>query len=70
MLKMSAKMATLGLLKIKVFWNKGYDVIIYVHDVTIKISSRDSYYFVDLVMWLKFGSSGINMTEVIIISMW
>ena len=23
---MSAKMATVGLLKIKVFWNKGYDV--------------------------------------------
>ena len=27
-LMMSAKMATLGLLKIKVFGNKGYDVII------------------------------------------
>ena len=32
-----AKMATLGLLKIKVFWNKDYDVMIYVHDVTTKI---------------------------------
>ena len=31
---MSAKMATLGLLKIKVFWSKGYDVIISVHEVT------------------------------------
>ena len=31
---MSAKMATLGLLKLKVFWKKDYDVIIYVHDVT------------------------------------
>ena len=41
-LMMSAKMATLGLLKIKVFWNKGYDVIIYVHDVTNKILSGDS----------------------------
>ena len=26
-LMMSAKLATLGLLKIKVFWNKGYEVI-------------------------------------------
>ena len=32
-----AKMATLGLLKINAFWNKGYDVIIYVYDVTNKI---------------------------------
>ena len=38
-LMMSAKMATPGLLKIKVFWNKGYDVIISVHDVTNKILS-------------------------------
>ena len=28
--------ATLGLLKIKVFQNKGYDVIIFVDDVTNK----------------------------------
>ena len=65
---MSAKMATPGLLKIKVFWNKGYDVIIYVHDVTNKILSRDSNYIVDLVMWPKLGYSSISMREVIIIS--
>ena len=35
-LMMSAKMATPGLLEIKVFLNKGYDVIIYVHYVTNK----------------------------------
>ena len=35
-LLMSAKMATLGLLKIKVFLNKDYDVIISVHDVMEK----------------------------------
>ena len=29
----SAKMVTLVLFKVKIFWNKGYDVIIYVHDV-------------------------------------
>ena len=41
-LKMSAKLATLGLLKIKVFCNKVYGDIIPVHDVTNKILSRDS----------------------------
>ena len=34
---MSAKIATLGLLKAKVFWNKLYEVIISAHDVTSKI---------------------------------
>ena len=29
-------MATPGLLKIGVFWKKGYDVMIFVHDVTNK----------------------------------
>ena len=36
-----AKMATPGLLKIRVFRNKGYDVIISVHDVTKNFLSRD-----------------------------
>ena len=31
-LMMSAKLATLSLLKVKVFRNKGYEVIIYVHE--------------------------------------
>ena len=47
---MSAKMATLGLLKIKVFSNKSYNVIIYVNDVTNQIFSSDSNYIVDVVM--------------------
>ena len=55
-LMMSAKLATLGLLKIKVFWNKGYEVITSVSDVTNEILSRDSDYIVDLVMWPKFGN--------------
>ena len=38
---MSAKMTTLGLLETKMYWNKGYDVIISVQDVTNKILSRD-----------------------------
>ena len=65
---MSAKMATPALLKIKLFWNKGYDVIIYVHDVTNKILSRDSNYVVDVVMTPKFGNFSISIKEVIIIS--
>ena len=65
---MSAKLATLGLLKIKVFSNKGYDVIIFGCDATNKILSRDSNYTVHVVMWPKSGNSGISMREVIITS--
>ena len=64
-LMMSAKMTTPGLLKITVFWNKGYDVIIPVDDVTNKILLRDSNYVIDVFMWPKFGSSSISMREVI-----
>ena len=49
-LMMSSKMATLGLLKLKVFLNKPYDVIIFAYDVINKISSRDSFYVVNVVM--------------------
>ena len=45
---MSGKNATLGLLKIKVFWNNGYDVIIYAYDFTNEILSRDSDYIVEV----------------------
>ena len=62
---MSAKMATRGLLKITIFWNKGYDVIAPVADATNKMSSRDSNYIADLFMWPKFGNSSISMREVI-----
>ena len=64
----SAKMTAPGILKITVFWTKGYDVIIYVHDVTSKILSRDLNYIVDVVMWWKFGNSNISIKEFIIIS--
>ena len=64
-LMMSAKLATLGLLKIKVFW-KGYDVIILVHAVTNKILSRESNYIVDVLIWPKFCNSSISMREFII----
>ena len=62
---MSASFATQGFLKANVFWNKDYDVIVFVHDVTNKTLSRDSIYIVDVVMWTKFGSSSISMWEVI-----
>ena len=47
---MSAKMATSGLLKTKVFLNKGYYVIYSVYDLTNKILSHDPNYVVDVVM--------------------
>ena len=58
-------MATQGLLKIPVFWNKGYDVIISVDDATNKFLSRDSNYIVHVFMWPKFGNYSISMREVI-----
>ena len=58
----SSKMATPGLLKITIFWNKDYDVIISVDDVTNKILSK---FYVDVFMWPKFGNCSISMREVI-----
>ena len=63
---MAAKLATPGLLKIKLFWNKGYDVIIPVCDVTNKVLSYDSKYIIDVVMRLKFGNSSISIKKVLI----
>ena len=56
---MSAKLATVELLKIKVFWNKVYHVTI--SDSTNKILLRNSNYIVDLFMWPKFVNSNISM---------
>ena len=64
---MSAKMATLGLLKIRSFWIKVYDVIISAHDVTNKFLSHDSNN-IDVVMWPKFSNCIISMRKVIITS--
>ena len=63
---MSAKLTTVGLLKIKTFWYKGCDVIISVHDATKKALSRDSNHIVNMVMWPKFGKSSITVREVVI----
>ena len=65
-LMVSAKLFTLGLIKIKVTWNEGYDVIIFFHDVTNKVLSRYSNHIVDAVIWPKFVNSSIFMTEIII----
>ena len=62
---MSAKMATPDLLKIMVFWNKGYDVIISVDDVTKNVLRHNSNYIADVFMWPRFGNSSISMREVI-----
>ena len=67
-LMMSRKIATPGLLKVKLFRNKGFDVIISIHVVPNKILSGDSNYTVDVVMWPKFGNSSISMREVVTIS--
>ena len=50
MMTVSAKLATLGLLKTRVFWNKGFDVKIFFHDVVNKVLSRYANYIVDVVM--------------------
>ena len=59
--------ATPGLLKIKVFWNKVYDVIVFVHDVTNNILSCHSNYN---EMWScdQRLVTSISVKEVIIIS--
>ena len=43
-LPMSAKMATLDVVKITVFGNKGYDVMISAHDITKKVLRLNLYY--------------------------
>ena len=48
-LMMSAKLATLSFLKINAFWNKTYDVTIFVHDVTMRVLALNSNCTVD---WL------------------
>ena len=59
-LMMSSKLVTLSLLKIEAFWNKGYDVIIFVQDVPNKRLSHDSKYIVSFLKWAKFGHSSLE----------
>ena len=55
---MSIKLATLGLLKIKVSGSKGYDIQYFKGSINVtNISSCHSNYTVDVVMGSKFGNS-------------
>ena len=67
-LMVSAKLDTLGHLKVKVFWNKGHDIVNSVYDITNKILSGDSNSIVDVVMWPKFDVPIISMRKVVITS--
>ena len=61
-LMMSAELATPDFLNL--FWNKDYEVMIFVFDITNKILSRNSNSIVDLVMLPKFANSSISMRKV------
>ena len=71
-LMISAKLASLALLKTKIMtwrlWNKVYNVIRSIQDVTNKILLRSWRYTVNAVMWPKFGNSSILKKEAIIAS--
>ena len=69
-LMVSANLTILGLPKIKVFWIKGYDLIIYVHDPHNlcpwrhkKILSRNLNYIADVVMRPIFSSVWVSFHE-------
>ena len=64
-LMMSTKISTPSVFKIMVFWNKSYDVIIPVHDVTNKFLSHALNYIVDVVIWPRLGNCSICMRKVI-----
>ena len=55
----TGKLATSSLPKINIFWNKNYDVIHFICDVTNKILSHESNYIEDAAMSQKFGKSGL-----------
>ena len=65
----SAKLATPGLFKTKIFGGKGYDIIPdydvqtkFYHVTQIKLN----YFYI--IMWPNFGNSSISMREVFITS--
>ena len=65
-LMMLVKFATLGFLEKQVFWNKVYDIIMWVCEVVNKILLRDSNYTASKTLGPKFGNSSISVKEVII----
>ena len=64
---MPAKLATPGLRKIIIFWNKGYDVIIKVCDINSKTLPHVTNHIVNAVMLRKFDSSSKSVKDVTII---
>ena len=67
-LMMQSKMVAVDFLKMKVFQNKGCEVIVFLHDVINTFLSRGSNYIVYVIMGPKFDSSCISMKEVMITS--
>ena len=65
-----AKMATPGLSKITVFWNKVMTSYFLSMTSPTQFSWHDSDYIVDVFMWPKFGNSSISMREVITTSLY
>ena len=63
-LMISTEMANPGLFKIKLYWNKDYDLITSVHDVTKNILSLDSNYIVDAVMLSCFKFNNLRLAQV------
>ena len=57
-LTMSGKV--IGLLKIKVFWNEGYDAITFTHGFAYKILLNNSNYIVDVAIWPTFGNFSVT----------
>ena len=64
----SAKLTSLGFLKRNVFWNKGYDVIIFANNVINKILFGESIYIVSVFMWPKFDNFSISTRGIVITS--
>ena len=64
-LMISANLATISFLQIKPFWNEGFGVITFAHDLNNKILWCDSNYTVDVVLWPKFGNSSVEPREVV-----
>ena len=62
---MSVTLATPDVLKIKILWNKGYDITISVHDIISKSLSCDSNYNVNMVLWPESGNSNISQRELL-----
>ena len=61
---MPTKLVTPDFLEMKVFWNRVYDVITYVSDISNKISSCDLIYIVDMGMWQRGGFREVALLQV------